>query len=181
MNARAEFNVPVTFTFSPNFSFSPQFKFDTRVDFNLNTGDFVVTPQLPHPVDFDFDVDFGDGQLPPPPPDVPNPEEPPPKPEIEPVIRGVVVTTLSVANGLNIGVLNQGDNPDVYFPDLGLVSFLIRTRYGGSAWTTDIKVKNKRQFIECPWTGGAISVRATPRAGVQFDVKAVYGQPDPLV
>lgn len=190
IDADANFKIPLTFTFSPNFAFNPQFKFDTRIDFNLNTGDFVVNPpvptgntppELPPPVDFDFDIDFDNGELPPPPPDVPDPEVPPDEPGIEPVIRGVVVTTTFIPEGINVGVLDQNENPDVYFPDLGLVSFLIRTRYGGSAWTTDIKVKNKRQFIECPWTGGAILVRSTPRSGVQFDVRPVYGQPDPLV
>lgn len=190
IDANAEFNVPIKFTFSPNFSFNPQFKFDTDVNFNLNTGDFSVNPPaptgvkppaIPPPVEYDFDFDFGGGELPPSPPDVPDPTEPIPDPELKRVIRGAVVTVQSIPDDLGVGVLFQNQNPDIYYPDLGTLSFYVRTRQGGGAWTTDIRIKNTRQFIPCEWPGGAVDVRATGRAGVLLSVTRVYGNPDPLV
>lgn len=190
IDADLNLNVPVTFTFSPNFNFNPTFKFDIDVNFNFNTGDFNFTPprpegdpppRLPPPPDFDFDFDFETPPAPPPPPDVPTDPDSDDPPPIARVIRGALVTVDSIDEDITVGTLFQDDNPDVWFPDLGIISFEIRTRLGGSGWSEDIRVKNRRQFITCPWPGGALRVRGTPRSGVQFSILPVYGQPDPLV
>lgn len=190
LDADLNLTVPINFTFSPNFNFDPTFKFDIPVNFNFNTNDFdfgIPTPTgdppitLPPPPDFDFDFDFDIGPTPAPPPDVPPDPPDDPEPPLSPVIRGVVVTTTSVESGANVSTIGQDLNPDVYVPDLGLVSFQILTRGGVAAWTEDIRVKNKRTFITCPWPGGAIDVKGTPRPGVSMSLSKVYGKPDPNV
>lgn len=127
-------------------------------DCSPTSGDFVPDPNLPtRPIDI--------------PPDVPEPPPNPDKPQYRKQIRGAIVTVTSITD--EVTTLYQTDNPDVFIPDLGLISFQISVN-GKSAWTEDMRVKNKRQFFTCPWIGGAVDVRGTPRPGVQFTVTPVY-------
>lgn len=153
---------------------------DARIngEFNLNTGDITFNfgnrnyppSNAPKPPDYRPDDDLPDN-----PPDVPNGFVPPsptdPEPDTTRIIRAVIVTTSTVPN--TVTTLLQDNNPDVLLPDLGLVSFAIAVGKG-VAWTTDIRVKNKRQFIPCPWEGGALRVRGTPRPGVIWTITPVY-------
>lgn len=188
IDADLNLNIPVDFTFSPNFNFDPTFKFDIPVTFNFNTGDFNIgppkgvgepPPTLPPPPDFDFDFDFDLPAPPPKPPDIPDPPPVDDDKPLQPVILGAMVTTTSIQSGSKVSIIGQSFNPDVHVPDLGLVSFEIRSRAGSTAWTEDIRVKSTRAFIPCPWGGGAVRVAGTPRPGVTFTVTPVYGQPDP--
>lgn len=109
------------------------------------------------------------------PDDVPVPVTPPSPDESEPdtsrVIRGVIVTIINLSE--SVGVIYQGENPDIYIPNAGYVNFLIGV---GQliAWSIDLPVKNRRCFIPCPWEGGAIAVEGTPRAGIVWELTPVY-------
>lgn len=69
-------------------------------------------------------------------------------------------------------VPQPGDNPDIYVPGLGNVSFLVVVD-GKEVWSKEYPVKNKQQFIE--WDGAldAHWVAGTPRPGVSFTVTPV--------
>lgn len=195
LDADLNLNVPVTFNVNPRFSFDPDFNFNFDATFNFGTGDWVISPpyppsgkppRLPSPPRYTpppaeappgLDID--------PPPAPPNVPDPPPesddeRQEYDKVIVGAIVTVNNVTSVKTAGSLNQQDNPDVYYPDLGLLSFRIRSGRGGG-WTEDIRIKNARQFVTCPWPGGAVDVRATPRDGANLTVTPVYGYPDPRV
>lgn len=101
----------------------------------------------------------------------PDPPIDPEKPQLRKQIRGAIVTTTTVPPGIT--VIPQGDNPDVYAPDVGVVSFLVSVG-GERAWTEDIRIKNQRQFVPLAWDGGAVQVRGTPRIGGEFIVTPVY-------
>lgn len=110
------------------------------------------------------------------PPTVPEPVLPPSPNDSEDsttrVLRGVIVTVTSIEPGVST-LIFQGSNPDLYVPDLGFVQFqvAIGTR---SAWLRDVPVRNQRHFIPCEWEAGAISVRGTPRPGVEWTLSEVY-------
>jgi len=144
----------------------------TTGDINLNIGNPNYSPiDKPNPDGYTTD---------PPPeplPDVPTDELPPnanePDSETKRVIRGVFVTT-SLDNSRGT-VIDQSDAPDIIAPNLGYVNFLIAVS-DRTAWTSDIAVKNHKWFCECPFEGGAIAVRGTPRAGVEWTITPVYLQ-----
>lgn len=99
-------------------------------------------------------------------------EEPP---EGERRIFGVIVSTTQVQQRNRLTVLSQDINPDIFVPSLGHINFLYRIGNGVvGGWGEDIKVKNRRQFIPCPWKYGAVDVRGTPQPGVQFVLTPVY-------
>lgn len=90
-------------------------------------------------------------------------------------IFGVIVTTTQVQQRTRLTVLAQNVNPDIYVPSLGHINFLYRIGNGTTGgWGEDIKIKNRRQFIPCPWKYGAVDVRGTPQPGVQFVLTPVY-------
>lgn len=193
LNLKGELNIPVKVTFSPTFdipvSISPSFD----INFNVSTGDTTYSPSY-----YDTDNPNDPGSLPsfdpsspnrpgnygpntpvpPDPPDVPPPPPPPPDKTQEQVIRAVLVTVTNLPPNGPQTTIGQDVNPDVYVPDLGLVSFLIRVKGASGGWTEDIRIKNRRQFIPCPWEGGAIDVQATPRKGVQIVLTPIYGRQD---
>lgn len=116
------------------------------------------------------------------PPDVPTPVIPPdrniPEDDTRRIIRAVIVTVTELPDGA--GVIYQDDNPDIYIPNLGYVNFQVAIG-PSTAWTIDLPVKNKRNLIVCPWDGGAIAVRGTPRAGVEWTLSPVYALEDEVV
>ena len=177
VNVKFDFDVPVTV--------AP--KFD--VVFNVGTGDFVFKPTLPpgqkppDPTGPDRPDNVYPDPLPPPnnDPTAPDPPPPPDENELRRVIVGCLVTTTDIDQPNPLTQLGQDVNPDVYIPDLGLVSFLIQVAGTSGGWTEDIRVKNRRQVIPCPWKQGAIDVRGTPRPGVEFTVTPIYGYVDVLV
>lgn len=141
------------------------------IDINLGEGSpdepGEGAPVRPDPGDTDTDPA---NPAPPPPPDDPAVEEPEEEPEE--VIRAVLVTVTNIESSSSL--ITQEDTPDVYVPDLGLVSFRCRVSDGASGWTPDIRVKNVRCFVPCPYDGGAIDVQGTPRIGVAWTLTPVY-------
>lgn len=99
---------------------------------------------------------------------------PPKEDEDREVIVGVIVTVSGTIAGRGITLIAQDDNPDIWAPNLGFVSFLCKVgKTGSAAWTEDIPVKNVRHLIACPWERGAIEVKGTPRAGLSWDLTPV--------
>lgn len=179
--------IPVDINLKANLAFNPTFNLNFTADINFNTGDINFNfptppgkepPRVPPPPSFDPPPITPDPVPPPPPPDIPEPEPPDDdEPYTKRVIVGALVTVLNPSEAVKVGQLGQSGNPDVFFPDLGLVSFQIRHK-AGSGWTEDIRVKNARQFIPCPWGGGAVSVTGTARQGATMTVTPVYGYPE---
>lgn len=91
------------------------------------------------------------------------------------VIVGAVVTATQVTLGRKTEI-EQGVNPDIFAPRIGNISFLIATDKD-VAWTVDIPIKAVRQFVPCPFFGGAVDVAATPELGFELDVRPVYDFP----
>lgn len=140
-------------------------------EFNFNFGDQNYSPNdSSNGSDYDSPDD-----TPEPPPDVPNPVLPtnPSNPEVETrrTIRGAIVTVTEYPD--DFGFLFQDGNPDIPLPNFGYISFFCQIG-SRAAWTIDLPVKNRRNLIECPWTGGAIAVDGTPRPGVSWVISEVY-------
>lgn len=160
---------------------NPEINFNIDGTINLETGDvnfnFGGTPGgdgcLPKPPD-DF-TPIGD-EPPDPDPGIPQPDpvdDDPTDDRLKDIIRGVIVTA-SVDNP-DATIINQIENPDLYIPRIGNVQFAIQIRNSVS-WTERVNVTNLRQFIPCPWEGGAIDVRGTPEPGVIMTLTPVIGQ-----
>lgn len=160
-----------------NASLNPEVNLNGEL--NLNGGDVNFNfgnPSLPgsdcQPNSDSFNPD---PSLPANPVDIPDEEDDPdpsaPKPQVRRLLKGCIATVSTPSP--QASVIFQGDNPDIYVPSLGYVSFQI-TVGGRSAWTADIPVKNKRQFIPCPWEGGATNVKGTPAPGGSLVVTPVY-------
>lgn len=147
----------------------------TTGDINLNFGDQNRLPGLedcsPAPPGVPDDI-------PDVPDDVPDYSEPDEPGVVPTVIRGAIVTVTETGNGVTH--VFQGDNPDVYLPRLGNIQF--QMEFGRRiAWSEDIPVKNRRQFIRCPWEGGAIAVEGTPAPGVVWEITPVYDFSDRVI
>ena len=164
-------NVPFRIQIDPEFNvqFNGELNLnDNEVNFNFGNPNYAPSP-LPVPDDYRSPEDIPDY-----PPSVPNSISPlPPLPELpetKEVIRAAIVT---VSNNTSVAtVIGQDANPDIYAPNLGFISFAISIA-NGIAWTADIPVKNYRHFVPCPWEGGAVQVRGTPRPGVTWTITPV--------
>lgn len=98
-------------------------------------------------------------------------------PEGERRIVGVIVSSTSVSSKNRLTTIFQQGNPNIFAPSLGHVNFLCRIGDGRvAAWTEDVKVKNRRMLIPCPWPQGAVDVKGTPNAGVAFTLTPVYDE-----
>jgi hypothetical protein len=87
---------------------------------------------------------------------------------------GVLVTS-TINQGLFKGtLLAQTFGEDIYIPYLGLVSFVASVTEDAVGWSEDIRVKNIRQYIPCPFPQGAINVVGNPETGVAFQLTKVY-------
>lgn len=147
-------------------------------DINLNTGDVTLNfgnPNfnrngLPNPDGYEPEPTLPDV-----PDDIPDDVSVPPSNQSESettrILRACIVTASVVPD--DITVIFQTGNPNITAPNLGYVSFCISVN-GKIAWTSDIPVKNARNFISCPWEGGAIAVRGTARPGVSWVITPVY-------
>lgn len=195
------------YTIQADFNFGG-LKFDVNGELNVVVGVNYIDPDLNVPVDIDLNVpidlggfnfdfggnsdeqDGGDDGCPQPKPDDAEPEteppasedpdqtgedEPPPTPAQ--VIRAAVVTVRSIDPEGDVGQLQQDDNPDILVPNAGYISFKILIGNTVS-WTSDIPVKNIRNFIPCPWDRGAIEVTGTPRNGVQWTITPIFSKLD---
>jgi hypothetical protein len=175
VNLDGTINIPVNARFSLNPEFNGNF------NFNFNTGDVqpdVSNPNAPVPTPCSPPSGIApDPTIPDPPVDLP--DEPPLDPptdeptEREKLLIGCVVTTSFIEG--NESLIVQDLNPNIYAPALGYVNFLIRVG-NASAWTINQFVTNERQFIPCPYDGGAVRVAGTPRYGNLFEVTPVYDE-----
>jgi hypothetical protein len=115
------------------------------------------------------------------PPDVPPEEVPPsdePEDEEDPQkrITSVIVTTSTAPDEVGeTRVFGEGGGPDLYLPDLGVVTFGVKVGIV-TVWTTPIKVQLRRQVVQCPDPRGAISVRGIPRASVDWQLTEIVTQ-----
>lgn len=177
---------PVTVDFNGNLSIpvrvnvdaelSPSFSANIDIstgDININFGDQNYSPTITNPPSsYDTSDDIPDV-----PPDVPD-DYPIPDP-LEPgddtirILKGCIVTVTSIPPGIT--EVFQEDNPNIFVPRLGNVQFAIRIGTSLS-WTEEIFVKNRRQFIPCPWEGGAIDVKGTPVPNVTWVITPVYAK-----
>jgi len=172
VDIRGEINMPVNVKVDVDIPIS----FNGNVNFNTGNFTIKVAPPGGNPPGDDDDPPVvtppGDDPIP---TDVPiPPEEPPtddPLVKKKKIIKAVIVTVTET--DAEAGIIFQGDNPDIYFPALGYVQFFIRVGTTGG-WTSDIPIKNKRNFIPCPWVLGATDVRASPRNNGQLLLKPIY-------
>lgn len=111
-------------------------------------------------------------------PQLPGTEIPSPTPDRTRVILGAIVTVTSLPQDRSQTQIFQGPNPDIFIPRLGYVSFYVAVE-GGTAWTGEIPIKNVRQFVPCPYLGGAVDVRGTAEPGYTIEVKPVFA-PTPI-
>jgi len=153
------------------------YSFTFMGDLNLSTGGFAPTLNNPNYTRGGNKTpdDYVPDDTPTVPPDIPEPVTPLPpnipEEESQSILRAVIVTVTETSE-TNTEIA-QGDNPTIYAPNLGFVSFYISAS-GQQAWTSDIPVKNKSNFIPCPWEGGALDVAGTPRPGVVWSLTPVY-------
>lgn len=173
-----DINIPVRI-FSPdvNIPISGNFSVNNP-EFNFNFGDSNYSSNNSSDgSDYDSPTDTPEV-----PTDVPCPVQPtnPFDPDVETrrTIRGVIVTVIEYPD--DFGFLFQEENPDIPLPNFGYISFLCQIG-SNAAWTIDLPVKNRRNLIEVPWTGGAIAVRGTPRPGVNWVLSEVYAVEQDLV
>ena len=145
----------------------------TGNDFSL-VGEMQLNGELN--VEFKPEFNFGPrGQVDtePPDPDAPYPQ--PERPEGSRSIVGAIVTATTVSSrpATQIG---QDGNPDIFAPRVGNLAFYIATDKG-SAWTSDIPIKNVRQYVPCPSSFGAVDVAATAEPGWALNVEPVWDYP----
>lgn len=170
-NGNIEIPVNVNFNINPEFNFTG----------NLNLPDFSINPTfgnpgLPgndnNPNSDDYVDDPNEDDYPSDPSgDIPDPDPNNPVVDYRRILRGVLVTTTQI--GPSIGQIHQDFNPDIRIPNLGYVNFLIKVGES-QGWSEDIPVKNNKQLIRCPWEGGALLVRGTPRPGVVWNLRNIY-------
>ena len=182
IDINGQLNVPINIDFRPALNIDPSFNFDIDVNFPIGGGRPTIRqpggggqPPNQPPTRPPGNDDFDPVTPPPTPPEGAEPEEKEEKPDDEEaLIRAVLVTVTDIADGVQIGELGQGANPNVFYPDLGLVQFSIGIGNSAIGWTDDLRVKNRRHFIPCPWDGGAFAVRGTPRPGVEWTLTPIY-------
>lgn len=173
VNIDGRLSIPI----NANFTANPEF----NLNFNYRPGDNNVQPdftdpRVPLPSPCNPPGGFiPDPSVPPPPDSIPDPDPDAPATddptERRELLVGCIVTTTFLDG--NETTIAQQENPDIYIPATGYVQFRIRVG-NVSGWTNDIPVKSLRAFIPCPWDGGAIEVKGTPRFGNQFTVTPVY-------
>lgn len=183
VDANLNLNMPVKLTISPTFKFAPSFPVTFNATMNLGTGD--ISYDITNNSEDTTIVRNPNYYSPPntvvPGPNLPNPPGglPPNTPDDDPaasarIIRAAIVTVSATDGTEAAGTIFQGDNPDVRYPSLGVISFLIESGTGNFAWTTDYPVKNVRCFIPLDWEPGAVAVRGTPKQGVTWTITPVY-------
>lgn len=172
IDVNGELNIPVRVNIpvDADVNFNANLSFNTG-DITFNFGDSNYSPgSKSSPSCYDSPSDTPD--VPPDVPvDVPSPDPDDPEPETIRLLRAAIVTVNVVPDGIT--EIFQDDNPNVFIPRLGNVQFLIRVG-NRLAWTEEIAIKNKRQFVVCPWEGGAIDVRGTPQPNVVWNIAPVY-------
>lgn len=185
VKADLSLNMPVTFNIKPTLNANLTANFKVQGTLNLDTGDFEVDwitgdepntppPALP-PASRPPLAPIGN-PAPPKPPSIPD-ETPDPEDEVPGAeLVGVIVTsTFNSAKG-TVSLIGQTDNPDIYVPTIGYVSFAVRTGDGSVGWTNDIPIKNLRAYIPVPFNSKAVSVKGTPKPEFTWALTPVYSK-----
>lgn len=172
-------NIPVAINFNDPLL---NVEVNASANFNISTGD----------INFNFGGNSGGDDRSPRNPDKTEPIEPPPPPpgdtgdegDEDPedptrvtVIRGALVTISEPDPSASV-IFQEDGQPDIYAPNLGFVHFRVRIGSGISAWLADIPIKNKRQYIPCPFDQGAVAVEWTPRGSTQGILTAIRYRED---
>jgi len=167
VNATAEINIPVNVDLGG---------INVQAGINLNTGDIT----------FGGGFDSSDpsyNPFPPKPceclPPTTTPEPPPAKPPGVPTIPepndpnggvkkiiGAIATISSVPSNFTVIDGSAYSAPDIGAPYFASVFFGYRLDNGVFAWSEDIPVKVRQQFVVCPFPDGAIAVAIRPRNGL---------------
>lgn len=177
-------SIPVNITPKVNINIDPTFNFPIDIDIPIGGGEPIIQPRTPPPTappdtsdpSIPKEDDFEPFPTPPSkPPDVPDPTDPStPDAAQRCVIKGAIVTTISITPTASPTVIGQDNNPDIYAPSLGYINFAYRIGNGAIAWGNDLPVKNKRHFIEVSWPAGAVDVKGTPKPGVVWSITPVW-------
>jgi len=115
-------------------------------------------------------------ELPPPDSDSPDEEEPDDTLQENRII-GVLVTVTSP--GRRAGIISSGgDVPDIYVPAICWILFRVRAAGNSTGYLKHIPVNLLREFIPCPWEGGAIAVRVANPNGASLSVVPLYSRID---
>jgi hypothetical protein len=183
VDANLNLNMPVKLSFSPSFKYAPSFPVTINANLNLNTGGvsyditnnsqdttIIRNPNYYSP-DNTSDPDTNLPTYPPGLPPTPTDNDPAASKRI---IRAAIVTVTATDGTEAAGTIFQGENPDVRYPSLGVISFLIDAGGGKFGWTVDLPVKNERSFIPVDWELGAVAVKGTPKQGVTWTITPVY-------
>lgn len=181
----ADLNVkmPVTFNVNPTANLNTNINFEFNATLNLNTGDVEVdfipngpgSPEPPAlPPTSRPPITSPTNPAPPRPPSIPDAEPDPEDAEEGRQLVGVIVTSEFTSPNPNASTIFQGDNPNIQIPNLGYISFAIRTSSGAVAWTNDIPVKNLRAYIPVPENTTAIRAAGTPKRDVSWVLTPVY-------
>lgn len=171
VNLKGELTVPIRIDLGGlNFKIGGELNLNNG-DINLNFGNRNYNRNgQPNPDGYKPEPDIPD--IPPTVPDdvyLPSPTDD--NDDTERILRACIVSTSIVPD--DISLIYQIGNPNITAPNLGYVSFAINVN-GKLSWTSDIPIKNERNFIACPWEGGAVAVRGTPRPGVEWVITPVY-------
>ena len=171
-----EITVPITFNFNPvEIDFNGNFRFPFDFDFggfNFN-GDVNFAPEInvrinpprANPGDGEDLDDQGE--------DEPGETVPPAEPDQK--IIGVVVTATDVESTRVSQIFNPGMTP-TYAPRLGSVKFAYSLG-GATFFSSDIDIKDRRTFIECPFSQGADAAIASPQPGIELTFTEIRGFP----
>lgn len=177
-----EFSLTTPIFFLPVINnFNGQLQIPFRLP-NINIrGNINVTPDGEIDLDFDFPDPIprpdGDDILPEPEPE--DGDEIPEEPEDEPNETGdppilAIFGKITTTNRTRATTIFQPGAPNIIAPRAGIVRFRIATG-SGSAWSSDIPIKNQDFFIPCPAPWGAIDAIAVADTGVALEWGTLRG------
>lgn len=106
-----------------------------------------------------------------PPPD--EDPDPPPETELVRTLRGAYVT-LTGESKSETKLFPSGNGSSLYFPDLGLIYFRVRSPDGQVGFTPPVRMQLRQCYYECPSFFGAIDVIVHPRPSVSASIRPVY-------
>lgn len=183
LDANLNLKMPINVKIDPRVQFKTRIPFDIDAELNWNTGevdinwtgdDDLVVPPSPPSAPSPPGSPSPNNPTPPSPPGIPPNTPDPNDPDSDLVIIAAIVTSTVDALETRASTIFQDDNPDLYVPTLGYISFSSRSDAGAVGWTNDIPVKNLRAYIPCPIVDGAGRVLGTPNEGVEWTITPVY-------
>lgn len=163
ITAPVEFNVPIDGTINLETG-------DINFNFGGGSGGGGGSCNPRPPQDFDSPEP---APLPPPGTEAPPVDLPGDDSRLKEVILGAIVTTQDQSG--KVTIINQDSNPNLYIPRVANLQFAVQIGRSIS-WTERVNITNLRQFVPCPWQGGAVDVRVDPEPGFSSVVTPVTGK-----